>query len=209
MKLTKYQHACFTVEDDGRTLVVDPGSLAEDFEVPKNVVGVVVTHEHPDHLDVEKLTRITEQNPDAVIFAHPDVVAKIDTLKTRAVLPGDHDSAGPFKLEFFGGQHALIHSSLPRIANIGVMINGRLYYPGDALHVPTKPIEILAIPAGAPWLKIGQAMDYLAEIKPRLAFPTHDAVLSQAGKGFADNLLGMIAKECDITYQRINGSIEL
>ena len=25
MKLTKYEHACFTVEKDGKLLVVDPG----------------------------------------------------------------------------------------------------------------------------------------------------------------------------------------
>ncbi|MDX6252098.1 MAG: hypothetical protein QOF10_5458, partial [Kribbellaceae bacterium] len=30
MKLTKYSHACVTLEKDGKVLLVDPGTFAED-----------------------------------------------------------------------------------------------------------------------------------------------------------------------------------
>ena len=57
MKLTKYEHACFTVEDtSGNVLVVDPGSFSKNFVVPNNVVGIVITHEHADHFNTDILT---------------------------------------------------------------------------------------------------------------------------------------------------------
>ena len=51
MKLTKYEHACFSVEHDGMTLVVDPGNFTTDFIAPEGVIAVVITHEHSDHFD--------------------------------------------------------------------------------------------------------------------------------------------------------------
>jgi L-ascorbate metabolism protein UlaG (beta-lactamase superfamily) len=56
MKLTKYEHACFTVEKDDQVLVVDPGSFSSDFIAPAGVVAIVVTHEHGDNFDPEQIT---------------------------------------------------------------------------------------------------------------------------------------------------------
>jgi hypothetical protein len=45
---------------------------------------------------------------------------------------------------------------------------------------------VLAVPASAPWLKIGEVMDYLDAVKPRHAFPTHERVNSDAGNAMAN-----------------------
>jgi hypothetical protein len=62
---------------------------------------------------------------------------------------------------------------------------------------------------GAPWLKIGEAMDYMSAVKPRFAFPTHDAVLSDTGKKFADRLLTGLAERYGIEYKRLEVSVEI
>ena len=50
-------------------------------------------------------------------------------------------------------------------------------------------VEALAAPVGAPWLTIGEAMDFVLAVRPRRAFATHEMVLSTAGKGMgADRL---------------------
>ena len=54
MRLTKYAHACVRVEDGG-VLVVDPG-IFTDPEALAGADAVLVTHEHPDHIDVKALT---------------------------------------------------------------------------------------------------------------------------------------------------------
>jgi L-ascorbate metabolism protein UlaG (beta-lactamase superfamily) len=202
MKLTKYEHACFTVEKDGQVLVVDPGGLSPDFIAPENVVAVIVTHEHFDHYDHEQLATIIDKNQDAIILAPTTVVAMLEALPGRTVAPGESITVGPFGIDFFGGQHATIHAGLPPIANLGVLINGLLYYPGDSFTLPGVPVDTLALPASAPWMKISEAIDFLSLVKPRLAFPTHDAILSEAGKDIADSLLEAAAGRNGCRYIR-------
>ncbi len=92
----------------------------------------------------------------------------------------------PFTLEFFGGQHAVIHESLPVVDNVGVLVNGQFYYPGDSYAVPEGvDVKLLAAPIGAPWLKIGEAMDFVLAVAPRQAFGTHDMTLSVIGRDMA------------------------
>lgn len=203
MKLTKYEHACFTVEKDGQVLVVDPGGFSTDFIAPDHVVAVVVTHIHGDHFDPEQLAAIIDKNPDATVLGHEAVTAQIEAFKTQTVSAGDKLSVGPFDLAFTGGEHALIHSTIPMIANLGVMINDLLYYPGDSFVLPGTAVDTLALPAGAPWMKTGEAMNFLLAVMPRFAFPTHDAFLSDAGKDQADRLLGDIARQNGIGYARL------
>lgn len=209
MKLTKYDHACFTVEKDHQMLVVDPGNFSTDYLPSNNVVGIVITHEHADHYDHEQVAAIIDKNPEAVIIGHEDVVSKVEAFKTQAVAAGDKLKLGLFDLEFFGGTHAVIHRSIPVIANLGIMINDLLYYPGDSFTLPGRAVDTLAIPAGAPWLKIGDAMDFLELVKPRFAFPTHDAVLSDIGKGLADKLLTAAAERNGTDYKRLDSPVEL
>jgi hypothetical protein len=106
-------------------------------------------------------------------------VTVIDVL----VKPGDSIDIEPFHLEFFGGEHAIIHESIPTIDNVGVLVDGAFYYPGDSFSVPKgASVEVLAAPVGAPWLKIGDAMDFVLAVKPRRVFGTHDMTLSVAGR---------------------------
>lgn len=203
MRITKYKHACFTLEIDEQVLVVDPGGFTTDFVVPNGVVAIVVTHEHGDHFDPEMLAKIYDKNPDAMFVSLPEITDKMSNHKYQAVMPGDKITVGLFNLEFFGGKHAVIHPSIPTIDNIGVMVNNSLYYPGDSFDMPGRSVRVLALPVGAPWLKISEAMDFLTALKPELVFPTHDAVLSDIGKQLADGRLSTTANEYGGKYQRI------
>jgi L-ascorbate metabolism protein UlaG (beta-lactamase superfamily) len=209
MKLTKYEHACFTVEHDDALLVIDPGNLTTDLIPPQNVVGVVITHGHADHFDPELLASIIDKNPDALIVTNVEVASSIEAFQTKIVHPGDHLELGPFRLQFFGGQHARIHDSIPPNANIAVLINDLVYYPGDSFTLPGTSVDTLAIPVSAPWMKLSEAIDFLSIIKPRQAFPTHDAILSNPGKDIADRLLSSAAQSQGIAYTRLTESIEI
>ena len=209
MKLTKYEHACFTLENDGKILVIDPGVFTTDFIAPENVVGIVITHEHGDHMDTEQLASIIDKNPDAVIISHESITSKVEAFQTTTIAPGDRMNVGPFSLQFTGGKHALIHTSIPIIANVGVFINDLLYYPGDSFTFPGTSVDTLAIPAAAPWMSVGDAMDFLAEIRPRLAFPTHDAILSNEGKEVYDAFLAPIAQKNGTEYKRLQEPVDI
>lgn len=206
MKLTKYAHACFTVEQNSHLLVVDPGSWTTDIGTLQHVAAILITHEHADHYSTEHLQQLAHNNPGAVIITHADVAAQLaTTLPVHTVKPGDVFSVGPFNLAFFGGQHAIIHASIPAIANIGVLINDTLYYPGDSFALPHQHVDVLAAPAAAPWLTIGETIDFITAVHPGRVFPTHDAILSDTGKGLVDRILSPVAVNIGTTYERLDG----
>jgi len=74
------------------------------------------------------------------------------------------------------------------------LVNDTLFYPGDALTVPPVEVDVLAVPSGAPWVKIGEVMDYVAAVKPKRSFPTHDMVLSVIGNNMANERIESVTK---------------
>ncbi|CAN5212051.1 MBL fold metallo-hydrolase [soil metagenome] len=181
MKVTKYEHACLFVSVADDTLVIDPGMFFTPGELT-GIVAVVITHEHGDHWTPDQLNRIVEKNPEVKIFGPAGVATAAEGFDVTVVKAGDEIEVGSFTLKFFGEKHALIHESIPVPDNVGVLVNGELYYGGDAYIVPDVAVGTLAAPLGAPWLKIGDAMDFVLEVKPKRAFYAHDMTLSVAGK---------------------------
>ena len=202
MKLTKYQHACLTLEKDAQLLVVDPGVFTTNLPPLKNVAAIVITHAHPDHFDETKIQEITMENPNAVVLAHSDIVSLLNnTHSTTVVQAGETHWVGAFELAFFGGSHAIIHESIPPISNLGVMINNTLYYPGDSFVLPDCAVETLAVPASAPWMNMAEAMDFITAVKPKTCFPTHNALLSLEGQQLADAWLEKAAQKVGSKYK--------
>ena len=182
MRVTKHEHAALTLEKDGRTLVVDPGVFTSPLDL-ENVVGIVITHEHPDHWSAPHLDRILAGNPGIPIVAPKGVAHAAPGYDITVVSPGDSIDIAPFHLEFFGGEHAIIHESIPMVDNVGVLVDDALYYPGDSYAVPKgASVTLLAAPVGGPWLKIGEAMDFVLAVAPRQVFATHDMTLAVAGR---------------------------
>jgi L-ascorbate metabolism protein UlaG (beta-lactamase superfamily) len=204
MKLTKFAHACAVVEHDGKKLLIDPGIFTDLPDDLANIACIVITHVHPDHMGTEKLQRVITANPEVKIFTVPEVAEQLqDHPNVIEVLDGDTEEVSGFSLEFFGGEHATIHPDLHGFENIGVLINNILYYPGDSFSLPAKPVQVLLVPASAPWLKISEAMDFLTAIKPQVAIPTHDAILSSEGKMLHDRWLALASEQIHCTYKRL------
>lgn len=66
MKLTKKSHACIRLEKDGRVLVIDPGTFTEE-DAAVGAEAILVTHEHLDHFNEDRLRAGLESNPAAEI----------------------------------------------------------------------------------------------------------------------------------------------
>ncbi|HEY8999261.1 MAG TPA: MBL fold metallo-hydrolase [Candidatus Saccharimonadales bacterium] len=201
MKLTKYEHACIVVEEQGQSLVIDPGNYTRELGNLQNVTAVVFTHVHGDHYGAQNLAAILKANPNAKIFGTHEVAAAGQSV--TAVDAGQSVEVGPFKLEFFGGHHAFVFKDTPQNENVGVMINDRLYYPGDSFDTPNgKPIEILALPVSGPWMKIGEALEFIEAIKPsKLCVPTHDLMLSDIGAKIYEERMASVSAESGATFK--------
>jgi L-ascorbate metabolism protein UlaG (beta-lactamase superfamily) len=176
MQITRYGHSCLLVEDGDARLLLDPGVFSSGFEDLRGVTAVLVTHQHPDHLDVDRLTTLLEANPDARLHCDEGSAEQL-ALPRTVVRDGDRLDLGT-PVRVVGVQHAVIHPDIPRIPNVGYLVAERFFTPGDALTVPGADVEVLGLPTAAPWLKLREAVDLLREVQPRVAFPVHDGTLS-------------------------------
>jgi L-ascorbate metabolism protein UlaG (beta-lactamase superfamily) len=173
MKLTKFTHACVRLEGPAGVLVIDPGIWTE----PEALIGadaILITHEHFDHIDRERVA-----GPGIPLYAPVDAV--IPGLSFTGIRLGDDLEIAGFNVSAAGGRHATIYEGQPDCANLGYIIDGSLYHPGDSVSRPGRPIETLLVPAHGSWLKTSEAIDLIRDVAPTRAFAIHDAQINERG----------------------------
>lgn len=192
MKLTKMGHACIRLEKDGRTLVVDPGSFSEQ-DAALGADAVLITHEHLDHFNEDRLRTAMEANPAAEIWTLRAVADQLSAAfpgRVHTVGHGDAFTAAGFDVQAHGELHAVIHPDLPRVTNTGYLVDGSLFHPGDAFTVPDAPVETLMLPVHAPWNKVSEVIEYVRAVKPQRAIDIHDGLLKDVARGIYDLHIG-------------------
>jgi len=204
MRLTKLVHACVRLEKDGAVLVIDPGIWAEP-DALDGAEAVLVTHEHVDHLDVDRLRAALTASPALNVWANESVAGQFAGFGDRVhtVRQGDRFTAAGFDVHVYGERHAVIHRDVPVIANTGFLVDGTVFHPGDSFTVPEDAAPVLLVPVSAPWLKIAETIDYVREVRPRTGFAIHDAILSGRGLGVIDNWLGLAGKPVGAELSRL------
>lgn len=81
MEITKYIHSCLLFDLDGQQILFNPGKISfleglVQPEVFKDVSVIIITHNHPDHLDVVTLKRIMALRQ-AVNISNREVAAEL------------------------------------------------------------------------------------------------------------------------------------
>ncbi|MEV0429571.1 MBL fold metallo-hydrolase [Micromonospora sp. NPDC050495] len=195
MQVTKYAHSCLRIEHDGGVLVVDPGVFS-DTAALDGVDAVLITHEHPDHVNVEALTQALERRPIPVHGPASLVGVLGDAAETLTVVtPGESFTAAGVPVRAYGGQHAVIHPDIPVVPNVGYLVNDVVYHPGDALVVPEDvQVDTLFAPIHAPWNKFSEVLDFIRAVAPRRAYALHDALLNHNGLGVLDRQYAAMSK---------------
>ncbi len=182
MKITKFGHSCALIEEGDVRILFDPGAYSEGRQNNlQNVDAILITHEHQDHIDLESVKALAANNPGVKIFTNPsvrDILAK-EGIASEALRDGQSTEVKGVTIEGKGSEHAVIHSTIPVVRNTGYFVAGKFFYPGDALTMPGRAVEILAMPAAAPWARMGELIDYAIAVKPKVAFPVHDGMLKK------------------------------
>ena len=184
MRLTKLGHSCLLVEENGARLLLDPGTLSVGFEELEGLTAVLFTTSTPTTWTRRGCGGLLDRNPRVRVVndqrsAEPLGQAGVDV---EVVADGEELDVGGVAVGVAGRDHAVIHPDIPVVPNVGYLVGGRLFRPGDAFTLPGQPVEVLAVPAGAPWLKVSEPIDYLRAVRPRVAVPGHGQVLSAAGR---------------------------
>ena len=179
MKITKLGHCCLVVEEGGLRLLTDPGDHTTTQNEVRDIDIVLITHEHADHVHVPSLKTVLSHNPRAKVYTNRGVgeLLKNEGIPYELLEHGQTASVSGVVIEGYGDRHAPIYPTVQDVINTGYFIAGRFFHPGDAFYDPGKPVEILALPVSAPWLKIADALEYAQKIKPKICFPIHDGAL--------------------------------
>src|SRR3954469_11345834 len=180
MQLTKYGHSCVRIEDGGRSLVLDPGAFSDLDAALDGAHAVLITHEHRDHVDADRLCAAAQADPRLRIWAPRPVAEQLVGLgeQVAEVGPGESFQAAGFDVRTFGGQHALIHPLIPIVANVGYLIGDAVYHPGDSFVVPPSPVQTRLSRAGAPWPKLPEVPDLVIAVRAPKALPIHDGIVN-------------------------------
>lgn len=199
VRIVHHGHSCVLLSTDEARLLFDPGAFSSGFESVTDLDAILITHQHFDHLDGNRLPALVKANPNAALIVDEDTVPEIEKLgltPTTVAKPGDTLTVSNTTIAVVGGRHATIHPDFAMPTNAGyVVADGAFYHPGDALFVPEQRIDVLGLPMSAPWLKTSEAADFLRAVNPRVAVPIHEALLTEVGFQVQQNWITRVAPD--------------
>ena len=185
MQLTKHTHACVTLDKEGSRLLLDPGTFtANAAELAASAGTILITHEHFDHFDEAAIAVALEARPELRVYGPAAVVGRWQARRGQvtAVVEGERFDVDGFDVAVFGSLHASIHQDIPQVANVGYLIDGNVYHPGDSYYVPAATVRTLLVPTSGPWTKFGEAVDFVRAVNPESAVQIHEVMLSDVGQ---------------------------
>jgi L-ascorbate metabolism protein UlaG (beta-lactamase superfamily) len=188
MRLTHLGHASLLVETADARILLDPGGWSPAAQEQRDLDAVLVTHQHPDHLDQDRLPDLLRANPGTRLITDPDTARLLRDKGVDAEPCGAGDSTQlkGVTITGVGELHALIHDELPRIHNTGMRLSAdgepTFFHPGDALDGEPGDVDVLAFPLNAPWQRSREMTAFLRRLGSPHAVPVHDGLLNAAGR---------------------------
>lgn len=170
MKVTKFVHSCLLVEDQGTTILIDPGIYSTpslNLDTISNLDYLLVTHEHADHMDTEFIKKLATKFPQLKVVSNESIK---EILGKEGVLV---QTTSDEIVELTSVNHEQVFGMAQMCQNVMVTVFGKLSHPGDSFSF-AQTADILALPLQAPWGDLTQAAELATKLNPKIIVPIHD-----------------------------------
>jgi len=182
LKITFIGHASLMFEYQGKFVYVDPVSREGDYSKMPKADLILITHEHPDHLDPKALALIRkDQTKILMTQSCADKVPDGTVIKNGQTMTVDG-----FKIEAVPAYN-IVHKRPdgqpyhPKGVGNGYVINfdkTRVYVAGDTEDIPEmaqlKDIAVAFLPMNLPYTMTPEMVAHAAQMfQPRILYPYH------------------------------------
>lgn len=174
MRITKYPQSCLVLEDSGRRLLIDLGTIAtEKYDLDRigDVDAVLYTHQHFDHLDESKVGPLLDGG--AQVFANADVVERIGDDRVVMVSDGETFEAAGYEVTARDLPHVEMVDGSPGPPNTGFLIDGTFFHPGDGIELAGLEVDHLALPIAGPSVSFRDAYKFTESTGANVVLPIH------------------------------------
>lgn len=217
MQITHLGHSCLLIEVAAQRLLIDPGSFS-DVSTVQDLTAVLVTHQHPDHLDPDAVQALLADNPQAGLWLESGAADTLTSAqprlgdRVRRMSQGSVVEIGDVRVTPVGQRHAFIHDYVPLIDNLGLVVRAdgepTLFHPGDALdaeHELLDHLDLLCVPVNAPWARVGDTVGFVRRLAPARVIPIHDGLLNDTGRGMYLGHIGGFGAEGGVEVLDLRG----
>ena len=109
---------------------------------------------------------------------------------------------GEFTICLYYTDHAVVWQQSP-CKNLAVLVDDFYYYPGDSFYTIPDQVQIAGVPVSAPWLKLGEAIEYILHTNSQRFMPTHNGLLNDLGHELTHNVLKNFTQDSGKTIESV------
>ena len=172
-------HGSLMFKFNDKTIYVDPWSRLADYgRLPKADL-ILITHQHPDHLDSAAIAVVSKESTQIILTG-----SAFDILKKGTVMKnGDARSVCGIDIEAVPAYNTTAgrEQMHPKGRDNGYVIvagKKRIYVAGDTEDIPEmtalKNIDIAFLPMNQPYtMRPDQVVDAANKIHPKILYPYH------------------------------------
>ncbi len=170
MKITRYFQSCLLIEEGSTRVLIDPSVEDKTTDFGK-LDGVFYTHEHSDHFDPEMAQTFVEQAI-APVYANASTAKLIKASKT-VVSDGQEFDVGGVKIKVIELPHCLMPNGQNGPQNVGYLIAGKIFHPGDGKELANLSVDNLALPITGPDVSMKDCFMFAKQVSAKNVIPIH------------------------------------